>query len=119
MKDAIIITISQAMLKEKGYRNWLTNFFEAMSKEDWLYYFRQGSQPKIKVMWVYVLIGGKIRFRVNLVETLPAQELTFSDGKRLHGRAWLVCAGPIVRPPRGVVYSRNGFQGFRYSEKLF
>lgn len=33
--DGIIITISEAMLKEKGYRNWRKNFMQAMDQRLW------------------------------------------------------------------------------------
>lgn len=115
--DAIIITISQQMFKEKGVRNWARNFFEAMSEEDWLYYFRQGNQPKYQVMWVYLCIGNRIRYRVNLVETWGEETLRFSDGKILYGKAWIIACGPVVKAPAQIY--RKGFQGFRYTQKLF
>jgi hypothetical protein len=37
--EGIVITISAGMLKEKGYKNWLTNFLLAMGEkpsENWI-----------------------------------------------------------------------------------
>lgn len=115
--EGIIITISKQMLKEKGYRNWLRNFIDAMDKEDWTYWMRQGAQPKHTVIHVYLCIGGKIRFRANFVMTQGAGRKTFSDGSSLFGKAWIILAGPVQRPPFTI--SMKGFQGFRYTKSLW
>lgn len=115
--DGIIITISAGMLKEKGYRNWLRNFLHYMSQDDTIYWMRQGSQPKREVLYVYLCIGGKIRFRVNYAGSEGSCEQMFDDGTIMYGKAWLILAGPVVKPPRPIVM--KGFQGFRYTEKLF
>jgi hypothetical protein len=116
--DGIIITISLAMLKEKGYKNWLTNFLDAMKDEHCTYWMRQGAQPKHQILYVYLCIGGKIRYRANFVMSEGPGEKIFTDGSDpLYGRAWIVLAGPVVRPGQPIL--RKGFQGFRYTEKLF
>ncbi len=103
MTDGIIITISLAMLKEKGYRNWRRNFLEAMAKEDCTYWMKQGAQPKRELLYVYLCKGGGHK--------------TFSDGSTAYARAWVILAGPLVYPLSPV--HMKGFQGFRYTEKLF
>ncbi len=115
--DGIIITISAAMLKERGYRNWLRNFQYAMEGDN-LYYMKQGAQPKHDILYVYLCIGGKIRFRATFVESYGARELTFGNGETMSARAWIVMTGPIVKP-RKETFVKKGFQGFRYTEKLF
>jgi len=116
--DGIIITISAGMLKEKGYRNWLKNFFHAMSQEDWMYFMRQGAAPKREILYVYLCIGNKVRFRANYVGTETGLK-TFSDGKQMSAKVWIVLAGPLARPPRGQEPEMKGFRGFRYTHKLF
>lgn len=115
--DGIIITVGQAELKEKGYRNWLRNYLEAMGKDDWTYWYRLGNKPKHEVMWVYICIGGKIRFRSNFVMYHDDGYMTFRGGKILYGKAWVAICGPVVRPDKPIL--RKGFQGFRYTHKLF
>lgn len=115
--DGIIITISAEMLKERGYRNWLRNFLDAMSREDWTYWMRQGACPKKDILYVYLCIGGKIRYRANFVTTEGPSEKEFSDGKIMFARAWIVMAGPVARPDQ--VIEMKGFRGFRYTHKLF
>lgn len=125
--DGIIITLSNKMFKEKGYRNWLTNFLNAMSQEEWTYWFRTSVQPKQEVLFLYICAGNKIRFRCNLVMTEGPSIKTFEShtfdneptpGNEIKGRAWLVCAGPVVRAPRPMI-EMKGFRGFRYTQKLF
>ena len=115
--DGIIITISQEMLKEKGYRNWLRNFLDAMRRDEWTYWMRLGTVPKHEVLWVYLCIGNKIRYRANFVMYKGAGEFTFNDGKKLYGRAWVVLSGPVVKPTEEIY--RKGFRGFRYTQEIF
>jgi len=115
--DGIILTISQAMLKEKGLRNWLRNFFDAMGKSEWTYWFRQGNKPKYEVMYVYLCIGGYIRYRINCVGYHGPSTLRFDDGKEMYAHAWICTTGPLTRAPYRI--PRKGFQGFRYTQKIF
>lgn len=113
--DGIIITISQGILKEKGYKNWLRNFLEAMGKEDWTYWMRQGAKPKHDILYVYLCIGGRVRYRANFVCTEGPKEMTFGDGKKMFAKVWIVMCGPVVKGN----YPMKGFRGFRYTKTLF
>lgn len=117
--DGIIITIGSDMIKEKGYRNWLRNFLTAMASETTTYWMRQGSQPTKEVMYVYLCIGGRVRFRANFVMSYGAGNKVFDDGRQMYGKAWIVLSGPIARPKQGERIELKGFRGFRYCEKLF
>lgn len=115
--DAIIITISAEMLKEKGLRKWLRSFLETMSREDWTYWMRQGAKPKHSILWVYLCIGNKVRYRANFVMSEGPGEMKFSDGTKMFAKAWIVMAGPVVKAPGE--FPMKGFRGFRYTQKLF
>jgi len=121
ISDGIIITISQQMLKKRGYRNWLRNYLDAMERnangEDWYYWMRQGTQPKRDINYVYLCIGGKVRFRSYYAGSRSGGEITFSNGKTLNARAWIILGGPVVKAPN--TFPMKGFRGFRYTEKLF
>ncbi len=124
--DGIIITISAGMLKEKGYKNWLQNFLFAMThyEKEWTYWMRLGSPVKRDIVYVYLCIGGKVRFRAFFGGNMGGGEMTFGNwaggpGKTLTARAWITLAGPLERPPRGQTFPMKGFRGFRYTEKLF
>src|SRR5690349_729192 len=105
--DGLIVTISQQMLQQKGYRNWLRNFLSAMARDDCTYWMKQGAKPKHQVLYVYLCIGGKVRFRANFVMTEGPCEKKFGDGEVMFARAWIVLAGPLERPPYPI--KMNGF----------
>ncbi len=115
--EGIIITISQKMIKEKGYKNWLFNYFDAMESDDYTYWMRLGAQPKHNVVYVYLCIGGKVRFRSNFVCSHGQARVTFIDGTEMTARAWIEMSGPLVRAPYEILM--KGFRGFRYTHKLF
>lgn len=118
--DGIIITISQGMLKEKGLRNCLRNFLDAMGKEDWTYWMRQGAKPKLAdyLLYVYLCIGGRVRYRAYFVEAVGPKEMTFADGNSpMYAKVWIVMTGPVVRAPYDI--PMKGFRGFRYTKTLF
>lgn len=115
--EGIIITISQGMLKEKGYKNWLSNFLYAMEQEDWSYWMRQGAKPRQAIASVYLCIGNKIRYRANYVMAEGPCYRNFNDGIQIWAKAWIVLAGPVTKPLRPIPF--KGFRGFRYTQKLF
>lgn len=125
--DGIIITISEQMIKEKGYRNWLRNFLDAMGRFDgdqpWTYWMKQGAKPTKDFLYVYLSVKGKIRFRCTYVQSYGSGEMKFGDGATMFARAWVVMAGPLIRPEHPVytmeVVGQKGFRGFRYCQKLF
>lgn len=117
--DGIIITISAGMLKEKGLFNWTRNFLIAMRcHEDLIYYMRVGAKPKrdASLSYVYLCIGGKIRYRAFYAGSAPASTMTFGD-KTISARAWVMLSGPVEKPTAEI--PMKGFRGYRYTEKLF
>lgn len=114
--EAIIITVSAAMIGANGYRHWLRNFLDYMNS-DGVYSFRLSNQPKHKPQHVYLCIGGKIRFKTLCVQTSGKGIKVFDDGRQLFGKAWVMVCGPVTRPRRPI--PRKGFQGFRYTPELF
>lgn len=125
--DGIIITVGAKMYGDKehgGYRKWLRNFLGAMeisaSSEDWFYWFRQGNQPKASdtLQYVYLCIGGKIRYRCFYAGSKGPGAMQFTNHtEEMFGKAWVLVAGPVERAPFKI--EMKGFQGFRYTEKLF
>lgn len=117
--EGIAITISAGMLKEKGYRNWLRNFHGCMCNEGCVYYMRLGAKPRHdnKLLYVYLVIGNKVRYRAYYAGAQDASEVTFDDGKTMYARAWIRMAGPVEKP--AVPMEMKGFRGFRYTQRLF
>lgn len=122
--EGIIITVGQKMYGHLGYRNWLRNFLGAMKEsetnDDWFYWFRQGNQPKAdrELQYVYLCIGGKIRYRVFFAGSRGPCLMKFVQHSReMFGKAWILVAGPVERAPYPI--TMKGFQGFRYTHKIF
>lgn len=115
--EGIIITISLEMLRERGCINWLRNFLWAMEQPDCIYSMRLGAKPKFDLLYVYLCIDGKVRYRAYFVGSDGPCEKTFSDGRTMFARAWVEMCGPVQRPDKPI--SMKGFRGFRYTEKLF
>ncbi len=117
--DGIIITISKDQLVN-GYKHWLTNFLDAMASSiqtDICYCLRVANEPKQNVQFVYLCLGGKIRYRGYYGGSSGPREITFTDGRVISGKAWIYIGGPVKRAPSPVI--RKGFQGFRYTKKIF
>lgn len=116
--EGILLTVSAGMYG-RHYKHWLQNFLDAMAKEDMIYWMRAGSRPKQdqSLQYVYLVIGGKIRFRCMYGGSKGPGTANFDDGRSMDAKAWIILAGPVERPPR--VMKKQGFQGFRYTEKLF
>lgn len=87
-----------------------------------------GGVPALEVEFVYMVIGGRIRYRFTALEFLAKKHVVVDDvgdskerveffsgtGKP---RNWVKLGGPVIEPDR--LYERKGFQGFRYTEFLF
>lgn len=125
--EGIIITIGAKMYGDKehgGYRRWLRNFLQAMDysvdNPQFCYWFRQGNQPKASdtLQYVYLCIGGKIRYRCFFAGSRGACSMQFENHtEEMFGKAWVMVAGPVERAPFKI--EMKGFQGFRYTHKLF
>lgn len=110
------------MLKERGgYRNWVQEFMLAMEqhegKNPWVYWMRLGNQPKKDFSYIYLCIGGKIRFRTYNGGIRGEMSPTFASGRSMYGKAWVLLSGPVERPRQP--FPMKGFRGYRYTEKLF
>lgn len=125
--DGIILTISASMLAKNGYKRWLQNFLQTMELsaqgEDWFYFMRASAKPKQDecLSYIYLCIGNKIRYRCFYGGCQDGGRRQFPDGnggvKIIDAKAWILLAGPVTSAPH--VIKRQGFQGFRYTEKLF
>lgn len=75
--------------------------------------------PKVDVLHLYVLVGGEIVCRMNIVEYQNGKdfELKCWDGEVRTSNYWAVCSAPVEYPPEPI--KMRGFQGFRYTEGLW
>jgi hypothetical protein len=75
-----------------------------------------GSRPTQEVIYAYIIILNKIRYRANIVAWEPGGQKEFGDGRKLTAKHWLQLAH--FEPAR-IALPMKGFQGFRYTKKIF
>jgi hypothetical protein len=80
-------------------------------------YIALPSIPKIEVLYLYLIVGGKVTVRMNIAGYEPGDSKKCWDGKIRQPKVWAVCTGPVSFPPEEM--KRRGFQGFRYTGDLW
>lgn len=122
MIDGIIVTFGQEMIKEKGgllaFTRWFKQVFE-FETGYWMHKCKHA--PKYDVQYVYISICGRIAWRCqysghypagsNIGQLMPGAEETPVDWP------YIVLSGPLIDAPGKI--NRKGFQGFRYTQKIF
>lgn len=75
-----------------------------------------GTKPTREVLYAYITILGKIRYRANIAAWEPGGEKQFNDGRKRTAKHWLILSD-LMKAPKEI--ECKGFQGFRYTDKLF
>lgn len=114
---AIITTFPRVFFLEKSPREFVREFL-AMNDDGEIYWqCKMGNAPKIEVVYCYIVINNRIRYRANIAGFEPGGKRYFGDGRSATARAWMILTGPVVKAPHRI--ERRGFQGFRYSDFIF
>jgi hypothetical protein len=124
MPDGIALTLPVQFFQERGTstEQFKKMFERYMAKDDALWNFRLTNLPKQDVIYVYLIFDGQIQFRLNLVQYERNVSKSFKDAPDKKVRSfpnanWVILCGPAVKPPHE--WPQKGFQGFRYTTKLF
>jgi len=80
------------------------------------WYFNLSSKPKYEVLYFYILFDGAVRYRANILDYLPEQEMPVAGGV-MWAKCWVRVCAPVIKATEP--FPKKGFQGFRYTEKLF
>lgn len=124
MPEGIALTLPVAFFQDRGmsYAEFEKMFLEYMQEEDAIWNFRLTNLPLHDVVYVYLVFDGFLQYRGNLVQYERNVAKDFYDAPDGKVRSfppsnWVLFTGPIVKSP----YERQmkGFQGFRYTTKLF
>lgn len=110
--DGIYVTLGQAQLKEKPYKAQIESFLRC-DGENAIYNWALKNKPKEDFLWVYIVIGNKVRWKARFVGwDIDEENKTFSDGRRWSSTRWMILVDfePLPKPQQ----SMKGFQGFRY-----
>ena len=110
LADSILITLGQDQIKSYGgFKNVLTEWRKCNGSP--LFWYQAIHQlPKQKVVYVYWVIGGKIRYKSKLFDIDHGH-----NGPMIKHTSpnWLVCFD-FEHIPKLSQLERKGFQGFRY-----
>jgi hypothetical protein len=100
---------------------WSNEFEKDLMKlnndPDAYWIFSINGKPKYEVLYFFILINGSIRFRGNIAGYKEIKKpITCFDGSIRTSKLWVIITAPIVKLKP---IKMKGFQGFRYTEKLF
>jgi hypothetical protein len=103
--------------KNVGYRRYVRSIRELERGDIDVIYIAMAQLPKTEVLYMYLLIEGQIRVRLNIADYRPGSEAISWDQQYLNPKYWALCSAPVSKPPEKIY--RKGFQGFRYTEDLW
>jgi len=121
--EGIVITWGKDMIQEKGGLLTFIRFFrDCMSAEDsiWMQKCRNRPRKDKFLQYVYIIVHNRVHYR-GLYGGYRAEPvecyLNSWSSRQLITWPHIIICGPIETAPMKII--RPGFQGFRYSEKLF
>lgn len=114
LTDSIVITLSQQTIKERrGGLRQILNEWRDSDGEKTTWWYKCGAAPKVEIVNVYWVIGGRVRWKSKLLQVERDKWMMFSPGTPMYGKCWLILFDFEPIPRRDQVYMK-GFQGFRY-----
>lgn len=121
MPEGVVITFGKDMIKEQGgLKMFLKNFLDTMADDQSYWMHKCSNLPKFEVDQIYIIVAGRLWGRVYCGGYKRDEPVT---GRTADGRSviidwnFITLAGPFEHCP----FKRElkGFQGFRYSTKLW
>lgn len=122
---AIIITMPKAFFEDRKMTEdeFMQEFETCLSYEDGYWNFLKKNLPIHVVPYCYIVFGGKVQYKVNVVDYERNTAKTFidaPDGKQrvFKESNWILISGPVVKSEIDI--PMKGFQGHRYlTQELF
>jgi hypothetical protein len=116
-KQAIVITFPARCFQEFGsIREFLKNW-QNVASSDSTWYWKMSNVPQQEVLYCYIVIGNRVRWRCNITSFESGGEMTFDGGRTVTTRNWRLLTAPVEKAPFKI--PMGGFQGFRYSDLLW
>lgn len=124
MPEGIMLTLPVMFFEDRGMNvEEFKKYFERFMKhEDALWNFKLSNLPLHDIAWVYLVFDKHVQYRMNFVQYERNVTKTFKDGvdgkfRVFPNNNWVIFTGPPIKPPHE--WPQKGFQGFRYTTKLF
>jgi hypothetical protein len=119
--EGIAVTFGREMIAEKGGLLTFVRWFEGVfAFEDDYWMHKCKNKPQHDILYVYVIVCNRVHYRCMYGGYHPPG----GTGQLMPGGLcvdvnWphIILAGPLVKSPTKIF--RPGFQGFRYTTKLF
>jgi hypothetical protein len=122
--DGIMLTLPTIFFEDRGMTcSQFKKLFERFMKdEDSIWNFKLTNLPKHDIVYVYIVFDKQVQYRCNFVMYERNKSKTFKDSvdgkiRKFSNQNWVIFTGPVVSPPHE--WPQKGFQGFRYTTKLF
>ena len=100
-----------------GIKEYLRQMELVQKDEDSYWMHKISAIPTIDVLYAYITVLGKIRYRANIGGFEKGGTRTFQDGRDCTAKHWMILTHPFIKAPEGIPF--KGCQGFRYCEKYF
>lgn len=99
---------------EAGYKDWVQTIEKCHGSNGWLYWWKLGNKPKKDVIYAYIIIENKVRWRARILEFTKEMTKTFltPTPRTMHAKCWMLLYD-FEKLPRPYEV-KKGFQGFRY-----
>jgi hypothetical protein len=124
LAEGIALTLPVAFFDDRGctVAEFEKLFVRYMRKEDAIWNFRLTNLPTRDFVYVYLVFEGLIQYRCNFVMLERNKAKSFYDSpdgnvRHFPPTNWILFTGPAVPAPYEM--PQRGFQGFRYTTKLF
>jgi hypothetical protein len=120
--EGIAVTFGREMIAEKGGLLRFIRWFERIYQDEDDYWMHKcKNKPRFDdLLYVYVIIHNRIYYRCMFggYHGASATGHLHPDGPaEVIPWPYIILAGPLVKAPEKII--RPGFQGFRYTTKLF
>jgi hypothetical protein len=122
--EGIMLTLPTAFFEDHCMNcDQFKKYFERfMSKDDSYWNFKLTNLPLHDVVYVYLVFDKKVQYRLNFMQYERNKSKSFKDAidkkvRDFPNHNWVLFTGPVVKPPHE--WPQKGFQGFRYTTKLF
>jgi hypothetical protein len=122
--EGIMLTLPVQFFEDRGMtvNEFKALFEKTMAQEDEYWNFRLTNLPKYDVAYVYLVFDKYVQYRGNFMcyERNVAKGFIDSHDEKVREfppSNWVLFTGPIIKPPQP--WPQKGFQGFRYTTKIF
>lgn len=122
--EGIMLTLPEMFFEDRGmnYQQFKKVFERHMAMEETWWNFKLTNLPLYEVAYVFLVFDKHVQYRCNCMgyERNVSKALKDShDGviREFPNQNWVLFTAPVVKPPHE--WPQKGFQGFRYTTKLF